>query len=193
MKHKFDIGKMLADIAGDNLAALRAAKKNPERFAMLAMAPDFNTLTSTYRQLYDFNPVTRNGVAFMPIKIGGILLPLAVMTISGKKTIVETALTGAKGTVKELISVDDYDISITGMLYNAEGVYPEAEIRSFMELYNRSESVSLVSALSDMVFEQGNDKVVLKSINFHDMKGCENMQGVTISCVSDAPFELIIN
>ncbi|MEG2122088.1 MAG: DUF6046 domain-containing protein, partial [Rikenellaceae bacterium] len=147
---------------------------------------DAATSTATGTVLYD-----EDGL-FMPVTIGGLKIPFAVMTISGKKTIVETALVGAKGTVKELVSVDDYAITIAGMLYNGT-MYPELEISRFMELYLTNESVSLVSAFSDVVFNYGSDKVVIKSVSFPPMGGCEEMQAVKIECVSDAPYELIIS
>lgn len=203
MTHKFDIGKMLISLVGykglfypgiyANIpSTINTGGLYDGKYVLPSSAPAFNSLTSTGKQLYDFDPVTLSGIAFMPVSIGGITLPLAVMTVSGKKTIIETALTGAKGTVKELISVDDFNISIAGMLYNAEGVYPEDQIREFMELYNTNESVHLVSAFTDMVLGYS-DQVVIKSISFPPMPGCEEMQAVKIECVSDAPFELIID
>ncbi|MEG0499905.1 MAG: DUF6046 domain-containing protein, partial [Rikenellaceae bacterium] len=38
-------------------------------------------------------------------------IPNAIISCTGKKTIVETPMVGRKGAVKELINVDDYEIS----------------------------------------------------------------------------------
>lgn len=203
MTHKYDIGKMLLSMVGYKglfYPGIFANKKSQinegglldGKYTLPSTASTSGMFTSTGKPLYEMIPGGDMLLAFMPVTIGGILLPYAVMTISGKKTIVETALTGAKGTIKELISVDDYNLSIAGVLCNPDGVYPEQEIREFMELYNKNEAVSLVSAFTDMIFELGNDKVVLKSISFPPINGCEEMQAVKIECVSDAPFELII-
>jgi hypothetical protein len=55
---------------------------------------------------------------FMPVKIGGYQLPNEpTVLITGRKRIIETALAGStkRGTVKELISVDDYELTIRGI------------------------------------------------------------------------------
>lgn len=203
MKHKYDIDKMLLSLIGYKglfYPGIFANKKGQinegglldGKYELSTQAPAFNMFTSTGKYLYE--PIGGDDVTtvFMPITVGGIFLPYAVMTISGKKTIVETALTGAKGTIKELISVDDYNISIAGILCNTDGIYPESEIREIVELYNKNESVPLISALTDMVFDKGCDKVVITNISFPPMDGCEDMQAVKIECTSDAPYELII-
>ncbi|KAA6348039.1 hypothetical protein EZS27_004491 [termite gut metagenome] len=47
-------------------------------------------------------------------------MPNAAISIRGKKTIVETAMVGRKGTVKELISVNDYEINIAGKVLDTD-------------------------------------------------------------------------
>jgi hypothetical protein len=40
----------------------------------------------------------------------------AVVSVTAKKTIVETPLVGRQGTVKELISIDDFEIKLTAVI-----------------------------------------------------------------------------
>ncbi len=57
---------------------------------------------------FKYNSTNTNGEVVRRV----LELPDAIISITGKKTIVETAMVERKGTVKELISVDDYDITI---------------------------------------------------------------------------------
>lgn len=113
----------------------------------------------------------------------------AVISIRGKKSIVETAMVGRKGTVKELISVDDYEIRIAGVCLDVD--FPDQQINALNELYNINESVTLKCALTDIFLDE-EDKVVIKSIDFAEMKGCETAQVFTMELVTDRSFELIL-
>lgn len=192
MKHKYDIDKMLLSMVGYKglfYPGIFANKNIPAKkgdYKIDSVKTEVLANTSTGQVLYD----KRSG--FMPVKLGWIRIPYAVMTVSGKKTIVETPLVGAQGTVKELISVDDWQITIAGILETGLGIYPEDDIREIITLYNSNESVSLISAFSDIIFDYGSDKVVITDISFPPMDGCEDMQAVKIECTSDAPYELII-
>ena len=116
-------------------------------------------------------------------------IPNAIISIRGKKSIVETAMVGRKGTVKELISVDDYEIRIAGVCLDVD--FPDQQINALNELYNINESVTLKCALTDIFLDE-EDKVVIKSIDFAEMKGCETAQVFTMELVTDRSFELIL-
>jgi hypothetical protein len=116
-------------------------------------------------------------------------IPNAVISIRGKKSIVETAMVGRKGTVKELISVDDYEIRIAGVCLDVD--FPDQQINALNELYNINESVTLKCALTDIFLDE-EDKVVIKSIDFAEMKGYETAQVFTMELVTDRSFELIL-
>ncbi len=126
---------------------------------------------------------------FMPIELNSIEIPNAVISIKGNKTIVETAMVGRKGTVKELISVDDYDINIVGVIL--EDDFPDEAIAELRDLFNMTESISLKCALTDIFLEE-DDKVVIKSVEFPAMKGCETAQIFKMSLISDQSFELTV-
>lgn len=133
---------------------------------------------------------------FMPVTlthhtVGCYELPYAIMSITSKKTIVETPLVGRSGSVKELISMDDYTISITTVLVGEGGAYPEAEIEMIDKIWRLNECVEITSAFTDLVFG-GNDNIVIKSIKYPSMQGVEDAQIVTLECVTDLPFELYV-
>ncbi|KAA6336279.1 hypothetical protein EZS27_015566 [termite gut metagenome] len=117
-------------------------------------------------------------------------MPNAVISIRGKKTIVETAMVGRKGTVKELISVSDYEINIAGKVQDTD--FPDKGIADLNELYNINESVILKCALTD-IFLDDDDMVVIKDIEFAEIGGSETVQVFKMSLVTDRGFELIID
>lgn len=98
-------------------------------------------------------------------------------------------MVGRKGAVKELINVDDYEISIQGIA--SANDFPEEAVKDLSELYNLNEAVTLECALTDTAL--GKDpEVVIKSIEFSDMKGVECFQVFKMSLTTDYSFELII-
>jgi hypothetical protein len=117
-------------------------------------------------------------------------MPNAVISIRGKKTIVETAMVGRKGTVKELISVNDYEINIAGKVQDID--FPDKGIADLNELYNINESVVLKCALTD-IFLDDDDRVVIKDIDFTEIGGSETVQVFKMSLVTDRSFELLID
>lgn len=135
---------------------------------------------------------------FMPVLLkhpslpdGTMELPHAVMSITGSKSIVETSMIGRKGSVKELISIDDYKLSLTALVCTDDGSYPDTGITQLRELFEINESVELVSVLTDLILEEG-VRVVITDIGFPPLPGVEDAQAVTLECVTDRDFELNI-
>ena len=116
-------------------------------------------------------------------------IPNAVISFTGKKNIVETQMIGRKGSVKELINIDDYEISVQGIAQADD--FPESALMSLNELYNVNESVALRCALTDVFLEE-DDKVVIKSLDISDMKGTDSFVIIKMSLITDRNFELII-
>ena len=109
--------------------------------------------------------------------------------INGKKNIVETPMVGRKGSVKELISIDDYEIKLVAVLENANGDYPEQEMQELVRLWEINETVEIHSALTSYFL--GKDlNVVIKAIEPISVEAQEDIQAFNMTLVSDSPFEL---
>ena len=117
-------------------------------------------------------------------------IPNAVVSINGKKTIAETPMVGRQGTVKELISVNDYEINIAGIALDND--FPDQQIAQLNDLYNINEAVTLKCALTDIFLDE-DDMVVLKHIDFQEMRGFETAQAFKMSLVTDRSFKLILD
>lgn len=116
----------------------------------------------------------------------------AIISITGKKTIVETPMVGRKGSVKELISVDDYEIQLAMFVQSPDGKYPEAGITQMRELFDINESLEFISVLTDLVLDEG-DRVVITDIEYPSTPGVEDGQAVRLTMLTDKEFELIIS
>lgn len=115
----------------------------------------------------------------------------AVVSITGKKNIVETPMVGRKGSVKELISIDDFEIKLVGVLENESGDYPEQEMQDLVTLWEKNEAIKMSCALTDY-FLKDDDSVVIKTIDPITVEGQEDIQAFNMTLVSDSPFELEI-
>ena len=122
-------------------------------------------------------------------------LPYPVISITCKKTIVETVLTERRGTVKELINIQDYEIVIKGFIIGANGEFPEGEIATLRTIYEQNVPLSIQCPLTDVFLlrpdRKGSDQVVITSLSFPPISGVKNMKSYELHMVSDEPFNLI--
>ena len=137
-----------------------------------------------------YGDMYKNGF-FMPVTIGGILIPYAVISVQRTKEIVSTSLQGRTGKVKELISINDTEIEITGMIVGSERSYPLHEVGEMNELFNLNQSIDIICPLTDRLLGS-ETKIVIESIGFPPLKGVEDAQIITMRCITDLPFKLTL-
>lgn len=137
---------------------------------------------------------------FMPItlvhKKDGVetklLLQNTIISMKMKKTIVETPLIGRQGTVKEQISIDDWDISIKGMIVSADNEYPDDAVKELKDFVEINEALDISSVLTAIMLDK-DEKIVIKDFDLSEMHGIQHAQGFTMSMISDIKFELILS
>lgn len=134
---------------------------------------------------------------FLPVTINGVLIPYAVIGMTWKKTIVSTAMPERGGSVKELISIDDYEFTIKGILINENNDFPDDQVMKLHDLFKLNQSLVMRSVLSDIVLSgQGDDpdghKVVIKEIKWPEISGIEHAKPFEMSLESDMIFDLEI-
>jgi hypothetical protein len=161
----------------------------PAAFA-IDQAPDRLTVARRGSPYYASDLLGRE--FFMPITIGGILIPFAVVGLRAKKTIVSTAMVERRGTVKELINVDDYEINIKGIVIEDDNLFPEAAIRELQELFLLNNSLDIRCPLTD-IFLEGDDKVVIKEMNWPQVAGVEHARPFEMVLESDLVFTLEVD
>jgi hypothetical protein len=133
---------------------------------------------------------------FMPVTLGDMFLPYCWIRISGSKRIVEENLTERRGSVKELIAMDDYRINIKGFFIGHDGQFPENDVQEFKTLWERNEALNIKCILTDIFLltpEQGGvDMVVIKDFDLKENQGIEHVKGWEITLTTDQAFELEI-
>jgi hypothetical protein len=143
---------------------------------------------------------------FMPVTIkypgtadaGGELkkweLPFPVITIASRKNIVETPLTERRGTVKELINTEDYEITIRGFIVATGNEFPESEVTTLRNIYEQNVALSIECPLTDIFLLRpdrgGSDQVVIKQLRLPEVTGIKNIRPYELLLVSDEPFSL---
>jgi hypothetical protein len=118
-----------------------------------------------------------------------IKLETVLIDVSQTKNIVTTAVQGRNGTVKEYISLGDYEVRIRGAIVTERSdAYPYNQTRDFHKLLIQSNLLKVVAEylrLFDIY------SIVVKSFSFPQQEGFQNMQQFEINAISDSPDELI--
>lgn len=173
---------------------LRHKGYRADRLTAETAAPPFKEYSNKGTAIYKKNLL--GNLYYMPVVFvhqgEEYEIDCALVSITGRKNIISTPLVGRKGSVKELINEDDYQVSITGLVIGDDRQFPEEKLDRINVLYTVNEAVTLKCALTD-VFLSEDDKVVITDISFPPSAQTEYTQVVEIKCVSDRAFELIIN
>jgi hypothetical protein len=128
---------------------------------------------------------------FLPVRLDDYLLPFAVMSMTWKKVFVTTHMPERGGSVHELISIDDYEFNIKGLLINETGNFPEQQIIHLHQVFSMNASIRLRSALSAIVLKK-EELVIVKEVKWPATAGVESVKAFDINVESDQIFELTI-
>jgi len=112
-----------------------------------------------------------------------------LVSLSQSKTIVETATVnrGRKGTVKELINTNDYQISFRGICFSEDmESYPADQVSILNQMMEIEYPLEVENNLFFELFQIR--KIVLKDIQFDEMAGQQGLQSYVITAISDQDF-----
>ncbi len=115
-----------------------------------------------------------------------------IVTSSLQKNIKETALAGntRRGTVKEIITVEDVVIKIQGICIDfSKQQYPEEQVQQIYDLFKVNQSIEIINYVLNTIIDVKN--VVIKSISIPGSMARPYSQPYTISLVSDEDFLLV--
>jgi len=123
-------------------------------------------------------------------------LPYPIISLSSRKTIIETPLTERRGTVKELINIQDYEITIKGFIISATADdFPENDVMTLRSVYEQNIALSIQCPLTDLFLirpdRSGSDQVVIKELKLPAIAGVKHIRPYELLLVSDEPFNLI--
>jgi hypothetical protein len=122
-------------------------------------------------------------------------LPHPVVSASRRKLIIRTPLTERQGSVKEVISSEDWQITVRGVLIGANGEMPEEQMDILTRLDGMTEAVTIHNAITDILLmkpeRKGSKQVVINNLQWHDAQGIQGVRGYELQMESDMPFNLI--
>jgi hypothetical protein len=97
-----------------------------------------------------------------------------------------------KGSVKELISIDDDSITIRGIIVNTKSTrdYPEDEVLALKELIDRPEALAIECGLTELL---GIYRLVIEDWDLPEIRGFQHAQAYELKCTSDEDWNLEID
>lgn len=122
----------------------------------------------------------------------GIILPNSFVSITARKRVVKTAMTGHDGTVKEHIGIEDYNITIRGVILDKDNAFPEEGIEMIAGWWKQNKAIYMVNALTDYYLGD-DDRIVIEGHNMPGMQGKSHAQAYEYRCISDRNYELTIS
>lgn len=121
-------------------------------------------------------------------KLGRFLMPLAsLVDFKREKNIVKTPILGGVGSVKEVFSFNDWDITIKGIIiaddFNRPGQKTVEEQMAILQKF--FEVVGSISVEGQIFAKRNVNYIVMESLNFSPVQGRPKMMQYTIEATSD--------
>lgn len=131
---------------------------------------------------------------FLPIKLNDYLVPFALISVTPKKTIVETPMPQRGGSVNEIVTIDDYVFDIKGMLVSTDNQFPEQQMMDMHDIFKINASITLRSVISD-IFLSGafEHKVLVLDMKWPAVAAVENCKPFELRVKSDMINTLTID
>lgn len=159
-------------------------------FTQKSLTPRGSTIYDKHKQNDVFLPIYFRGLDYDEFGTDSVLLPYASLSIQSKKTIIKTPLVERGGTVKEQYSIDDYSISIKGIVIDLDTlVFPEAELLLLKKLYETQKPIFLDNAVSN-IFLKEDRRVIIEDLDIPETPSEKHYFSFTMKLESDVVFKL---
>jgi len=113
-----------------------------------------------------------------------------LIVVNQTKNIIKTPIQGRNGTVKEYISMGDFEINIKGAIVSPYPlVYPKEDVSLFVELMNLPKPIPIASEFLRL-FEI--DVLVVENYSVAEKLGSRNEVPFEITAISDKADEVIL-
>jgi Domain of unknown function (DUF6046) len=219
----FNINNQVVSLLGlafpgvGNLATVKSALTGgyfPPLFHRKAEGTDFGQ-QKTYQKSKEYASSFLGTPLFFPMKIDGVLLPNEpLITVTGTKRVVETAIAGNDFSVTEIVGLENYKINIKGVATNYDPIngkskndfqaglvyddYPEEWLYLLNDLFKRKRSEKTSDTISlpvecDFLRILGIHYIVIKQLNLPAVAGMQSAIPYEFTCMSDTHIELVLN
>ena len=138
----------------------------------------------------DYTIINANGVLYNSTdnpnphpELEDLYLDNVILSVTQNKQLVETAIMGHNGKIKEYIGLDDYTVKLEGTLLGANGIYTLAQVTMLQNYLALPASIYVTCPQLNKIF--GINYLTVKSSNLDEEAGGISYQKYSITCVSD--------
>ncbi|WP_407479981.1 DUF6046 domain-containing protein [Elizabethkingia anophelis] len=107
------------------------------------------------------------------LEIINIVLDACTTAVNLTKTVIRTAVSERKGTVKEMVNVDDYKFTVRGFLIGKNRRVPEGGIQTLKELFESTKPVTMHGGYPEMFLDE-TCQVVISTLEFPETQGTQH-------------------
>jgi hypothetical protein len=118
---------------------------------------------------------------------GPLTCQAVLITVSQSKKIIKTEIQGRNGTVKEYLGLDDYKVTINGIITGPNGHYPIEIVNGLKAMLDSDQPIEVASKFLQNL---GIHSIVVESYDIPQKEGGYSYQTFSIECISDVPQEL---
>lgn len=116
---------------------------------------------------------------------GSLTIDACTIAVNLSKTIVKTAVSERKGTVKEMFNIDDYKFTIRGFLIDKSRQVPEDDIEKLKAIFETDLPVTLHGGYPEMFLDKS-CRVAITSLEFLETQGKTHwIRPFNLTCESD--------
>ncbi|MDR6919375.1 DUF6046 domain-containing protein [Chryseobacterium sp. 2987] len=116
---------------------------------------------------------------------GSLTIDACTVAVNLSKTIVKTAVSERKGTVKEMFNIDDYKFTIRGFLIDKSRKVPEDDIEKLKAIFETDLPVTLHGGYPEMFLDKS-CRVAITSLEFLETQGKTHwIRPFNLTCESD--------
>jgi hypothetical protein len=123
------------------------------------------------------------------IQVDGITFDTVLITVEQAKNIVTTQISGRDGTIKEYIGLDDYRITVQGLITGDNGEYPEVNVKTLIGVLTAPVPINVTSKFLTFFNIKS---VVVADYSLPQVEGSNSIQPFAITLLSDTTIDYVI-
>lgn len=188
-----NIAELYKEFFGQKPVIIPGISNDGETDPAAQIQPAYQKNTNLYGEpLYGQSDLLGQEV-FCPvtIEVDGVdyFFPHVVVGIDRVKTVISTDMTEIGGSVHEVISNRDFEISIRGFLIGQYEQFPDEDLKRLNDAFTYNNKVRLKSALTD-IFLHANDYVLITRMSVPPKPGVVGVRDFSLQLLSDSIFTL---
>lgn len=113
--------------------------------------------------------------------------PTTLAVFNRSKNIIKTQVEGNDSTVKELISMGDWNITLTGILFSGTSKYPANQVQAMRNMFEVPAAYKVAGKIFQLL---GIHSLVFENINLPQVEAFKGIQPFQITASSDEPIEI---